>query len=321
LDDTRGPLVTVLVLNYSRRADTLICLESVKRQTYKPIEILVVDNASADDSVEAIARAFPDVRQVVLDRNYGCPGGRNRGIDLADSEYVFCADNDGILHERAVERAYAAIRRDERIGVVGGRVMPFDTLDEVDAAFPLADGDESRYRATFLGTVTLHRRSLHRRVGGYPEHYMYAGEEDYLSIKLLERGYLIVEDPGVVIWHKKSEVARDWTDELIYRQANALANRLTFWPWELVVPWVLRQVLRDPVRALRRRVFATWLAKWPTAMLAAARTAMRSRRPVSRRSMKILHKLFWRHVTSAQAALRPDVPYWRCLLTAILRGR
>ena len=123
--DAEHPLITVFVLNWNRRDDLLRCLESIRGQTYRPIDMLVVDNGSEDGSAEAAERAFREANVVRLDRNYGCPGGRNRGIPHAKGDYIFFVDNYGILHEQAVERSYRAMCIDRRIGVVTVRVKDF----------------------------------------------------------------------------------------------------------------------------------------------------------------------------------------------------
>ncbi len=202
-DPPIAQLITVFILNWNRRQDLLLAIDSVKRQTYPNIDILVVDSASSDGSCQAVREQHADVRLIELDRNYGCPGGRNRGIPHARGEYVFYMDNDAILHEQAVERAFQSMMRDERIMIVGGVVKMFDDIDEVDVRCDMPDETAAWFAGQFHGGVSLHRRCVYDRVGMYPEEYVYAGEEGHLSMRIMNEGLLILKDPGVILWHKK----------------------------------------------------------------------------------------------------------------------
>src|SRR5690606_37509019 len=99
------PLISIQILNWNRAQETQRAIKSALNQTYKNTEIIVVDNGSDDNSVELTKENFPDIKIIQLDKNYGCAGGRNRGIPYCRGEYIFYLDNDGVLHEDAVANA------------------------------------------------------------------------------------------------------------------------------------------------------------------------------------------------------------------------
>ena len=74
------PLVSIQILNWNRAEDTQIAIQSALNQTYENIEIIVIDNGSSDDSVSLIRKKFSDIKLIELEKNFGCPGGRNLGI-------------------------------------------------------------------------------------------------------------------------------------------------------------------------------------------------------------------------------------------------
>ncbi|HBR86713.1 MAG TPA: hypothetical protein DEA65_02615, partial [Candidatus Marinimicrobia bacterium] len=74
------------------------CLESLKKSTYKDKEIIVVDNASSDDSQGWIKENHPDIILIENDQNYGYAGGCNRGVSTAKGEWLLFLNNDTI-HE------------------------------------------------------------------------------------------------------------------------------------------------------------------------------------------------------------------------------
>ncbi|MCS6862682.1 MAG: glycosyltransferase, partial [Abditibacteriales bacterium] len=95
-----APQVSVLVLNWNGKADTLECLESLRRVDYPNFEIIVVDNASTDDSVAAIRQAYPELVILQNSDNLGYAEGNNVGIRYAKargSDYVFILNNDTVV--------------------------------------------------------------------------------------------------------------------------------------------------------------------------------------------------------------------------------
>src|SRR5690242_13465997 len=95
------PLISVVVLNWNGKIDTLECLESLARVDYPNFEVIVVDNGSADDSVAAIRQQFPDVMVLETGANLGYAGGNNVGIRKAledQASYVLLLNNDTVVH-------------------------------------------------------------------------------------------------------------------------------------------------------------------------------------------------------------------------------
>src|SRR5690606_22676883 len=157
---------------------------------------------------------FPDVKLVKLDKNYGCPDGRNRGIDFCSGEFIFYLDNDGVLQKDAVFNAYNTISSDNSIAVVTGVVYDFDSVTEIDC--DVEPRSSSIYDfANFQGGICLHRKSIYEKVGRYPQHFFYGGEEWYLTCRILDSGLKIIKNETVILWHKRSEVARDRKRELM----------------------------------------------------------------------------------------------------------
>jgi hypothetical protein len=97
------PLVTILIPVYNRAALTAEAVESCLAQTWRPLEILVVDDGSDDDLAGALAR-FGDAVRVVRQANGGVSSARNAGIRLARGDFVHFLDSDNLLMPMAVAR-------------------------------------------------------------------------------------------------------------------------------------------------------------------------------------------------------------------------
>src|SRR5690606_12119132 len=118
---------SILIVSYNTRDYTLRCLESVHRQARGvDHEVVVVDNASADGSAEAIAAAFPTVRLVVSSENLGFARAVNRAAEDATGEYLLLLNPDTELVDDAVTTIVGFARGLGRDAIVGGRTLHAD---------------------------------------------------------------------------------------------------------------------------------------------------------------------------------------------------
>ncbi|MCK4624953.1 MAG: glycosyltransferase [Phycisphaerae bacterium] len=315
------PLITVAVLNWNRKDDLLLALGSIRNQTYSPIEMLVVDNASTDGSAEAVEREFSEARVVRLDRNYGCPGGRNRSIPHARGDFIFYCDNDGLLHRESVERAYQAMCRYDRVSVVTGLVKSFSTLEEVDTRCDVGPTDTCYFAPTFLGGVSLHRKTMYDEVGTYPDDYMYGGEETDMAYRMLDRGHLILYDPTVILWHREADTARIRHIVYLRKQSNPFVTVWAFWPIELAIIYTLRALIIDPISALRAGYFWAWLCDRPRLWTHVARSVFRLRHPIRRKTMQTIWKLRRKDTVCEKEVFKIDTLYWKDVLKLLLEAK
>jgi glycosyltransferase involved in cell wall biosynthesis len=112
------PLTTVIVPNYNHAISLSRCLAAIRAQTYAPIEIVVVDDCSTDDSVR-VARGCGAV-VISTPVNGGAAVARNLGASMAKGEFLFFVDSDGALAPDAVATAVAMLEADPGLGAVCG---------------------------------------------------------------------------------------------------------------------------------------------------------------------------------------------------------
>ncbi|MFC5830998.1 glycosyltransferase family 2 protein [Nonomuraea insulae] len=112
----QGPLVSAIVPNYNYAASLTLCLRAMRAQTYGPIELIVVDDGSTDDSVE-VARGL-GVRVIRTERNMGVAGARNLGVAHARGEILIFVDSDVAPYPDAVEVAVGMLAADPGLGAV-----------------------------------------------------------------------------------------------------------------------------------------------------------------------------------------------------------
>ncbi|MEW6054238.1 MAG: glycosyltransferase [Nitrospirota bacterium] len=115
-----APLVSILILNYNGLENIKACLESIRKNTPERHEIIVVDNASTDGSLEYL-RSLPDIILIENPTNVGCPPARAQAMSLAKGNYVILLDNDTIVTKGWVTRFIAHMTSHPYIGVLGPR--------------------------------------------------------------------------------------------------------------------------------------------------------------------------------------------------------
>lgn len=121
--------VGAVVLSYNRRELTVACLRSLA--TVPDVRVLLVDNASADGTVEAVRKGLPGVEVLALPENRGYGGGMNAGVErlLAEgAEYVLLLNNDTLFPDPGfAQKLAAALDADARAAVAGPRVVSLET--------------------------------------------------------------------------------------------------------------------------------------------------------------------------------------------------
>ena len=126
-------LVSINVLTYNGEKIIGPCLKSVSEQTYPQIEVLVIDNASKDKSVEKVRETkikFP-LRIIENKENVGFAAGHNQGIKESRGEYVFCLNQDVALENDFIEKIVEEMEKDEKIGAIQGKLYKIDDINNL----------------------------------------------------------------------------------------------------------------------------------------------------------------------------------------------
>lgn len=212
----RPGLVSVVIPVHGRWDLTDRCLASLRARTPTPIEIVVVDNASPDDTARGLA-ARNDVVVVSNDSNRGFPEAVNQGIDVSSGELVCVLNNDTVVTEGWLEEMVGVLDRPgtamvgPRSNSIAGRqvVAGAPSLVDETAAVAWAENWSAQRRATswptgtLIGFCLLARRSTLVELGGFDEAF---GTGNFEDIELCDRirdsgGELRVADGAVVLHH------------------------------------------------------------------------------------------------------------------------
>ena len=187
------PKVSVAILTWNRREHVLRAIESVLRQPYRPLEVVVVDSASNDGTAKVIEELYPKVRLIRLHRNLGCPEGRNIAMANCNGEILFCLDDDAWVDDDTIAKCVERFVNYPDVGIIACRVLPPGTS---------AQGEqEDVYTNRFSGGACAIRREVLEIVGYYPSDFHRQGEESDLALRVLEAGYKILYVPSATVFH------------------------------------------------------------------------------------------------------------------------
>jgi GT2 family glycosyltransferase len=146
--------LTIVIVSFNARADLTACLVSLRAAPPRlRHDIVVVDNASSDGSVEA-ARAVPGVTVIPLNRNVGFAAANNAGIRATSGELILLLNSDTIVPAGAIDALAARLRRDPSIGAAGPRLVDAEGLPELSFGQMITPGVEMQ-RKRLLRRIAL----------------------------------------------------------------------------------------------------------------------------------------------------------------------
>ncbi|MGH9341324.1 MAG: glycosyltransferase family 2 protein [Acidobacteriota bacterium] len=222
--------VSFIIVNYNGEKFIEKCLDSVWRQSQCPHQVIVVDNASPDRSVEVIRTTFPAVNLIALDDNLGYAGGCNRGMEEASGDLIAILNNDVVLDLKWLElliehdlppwdfwacRILFALEPD-RIDSAG------DGMAVVGSAFKLGHGDRAENHQTGrevfgpCAAAALYRRSLLVALGGFDPDFFLIYEDADLNMRARLRGHRCLYVPDAIVYHHVNASIRTFSHNYVY---------------------------------------------------------------------------------------------------------
>jgi GT2 family glycosyltransferase len=209
----KNSLISVVILTYRRRENLIRVLESVRAQAYEPREVIVVDNASGDGTVDFLKAEFPEVRVVSLPENIGC-AGRNRGVAAAQGDIVVTIDNDVYFDSPfELQKIRNAFDQSPEASCVVFKVLEGDTgrVHLRDWCHPRSywDYSDSEFETCFIPEgASAFRRNDFLKMGGYYEPLWIGCEGSDLALRMIDGGMKIVYRPEVRVRHAMSQETR-----------------------------------------------------------------------------------------------------------------
>jgi len=214
--------VTVAVINYNGAGILEETLVSVLNQDYQAVtEIMVVDNASSDRSVDIVRRRFPGVKILRMEENRGPNPARNRALREAGSEYVLLMDNDITLSRDTVSLLAEVLNLHPEAGIAGSQIRYASEPDRIQyngARIHYAGGaiqnkleldNPVRVGALPAGAFLVNRGKA-LEIGAFDEDYFYGWADGDFTFRMTLAGYHCLNVSRARVYHRKEKKGTPW---------------------------------------------------------------------------------------------------------------
>ncbi|GJM22375.1 MAG: hypothetical protein DHS20C15_22900 [Planctomycetota bacterium] len=231
--------ITAVISTWNRCDDVLANVAALKAGSRPPDEIIVVDNASSDDTAKRMAREHRDVRLLVMSHDQaGACETFNIGFKLARGDAIAIMDDDVVAtHDWLGTLEAALLSEPPSTAMVSSRVIE----PGMPESYQQAEVERGRYYAsTFRGCGTLARRHVMERAGWYDERLFIYGNERELSARVLGLGYRILQIPDAVIHHGTPFGMKAGKRSLYYHVRNFWIYAFKHCRWSDVFAMALR---------------------------------------------------------------------------------
>jgi len=215
------PRVTVVIPNWNGEPFLRLCLGSLRDQSFRAFETIVVDNGSVDGSIALVKEHFPEVNVVPLGENRGIAAAFNAGIEASTAEYVVLLNNDTEQDPGWLEALVLAAEDHPESGLFASKLVDFHDRRVLDGAgdamrlgglpYRLGHGERDGVRFDNPGYVfgacaaaALYRRGMLDEVGLFDEDFVSYCEDGDLSFRAQLAGYRCFYVPGAVVYHMGS---------------------------------------------------------------------------------------------------------------------
>jgi len=235
--------VSIIIVAWNVRRLLYDCLKSVYDQTRDvDFEVIYVDNASEDGSVEVVRQEFPEVRIIENDENKGFIRANNQAIEIAEGRYVLLLNSDTVVLDNAIGKTVRFADRHPKAAVVGCKVLnPDRTLQRTCFMYPsilnmfLAatylykifpqsrffgrermtwwDFDDVREVETICGCFSLVRKEAIEQVGLMNERYFVYGDDPDWCYRFKKNGWKILFTPKAEIIHYGGQTTKQMMRE------------------------------------------------------------------------------------------------------------
>ena len=282
-DKTNAPLVSIIILNFNGKNMLIDCLQSILNFTeYPSYEILVVDNASIDGSVDEVKKVFGDIEKlkvIVLNENFGYSEGNNRGYaNISEkSKYALILNNDVILYENDWLRTLVEFMenhedagaaspflidpKDNQKKLYGYHMDVFGEFFRIRDIFTYSDlNSQQGYNECFsvLGATIIVRTKLVEKIGLFNSRFFLDYEDADFCWRLRLFGYKVFTVHSSKVYHLGRATVDKYTRSpilLFHRYKNRIYMLLVNYELTNViryVPWVVLSYVYENIKEFAR---------------------------------------------------------------------
>lgn len=212
-------LVSAIIVTKDRKNDLLDCVASLFISSYKPLEVIVIDNASNTPVAKWLKRKFSKVKVIRNKVNIGAAAGRNTGIKNAKGDYLLFLDDDAMVDRHTIGRLVKVFERKKKAGVVQPKVYDKENPKVLQGAgheinlltgriyaWGVREEDKGQYdrlrEIPMAGCVWMIKREVIDKIGGYDEDYFIPYEDSDFSQRARKVGFKVFCAGDASAWHR-----------------------------------------------------------------------------------------------------------------------
>ena len=248
-----APLLSVIIPNWNGKKFLGECIDSLKEQTFRDFETILVDNGSTDGSAELAKERYGEFLRIIRNsKNLGFTGGNNIGIRAARGEFIVLLNNDTLTEPTWLEELVKAIGPDPQVGMWASKVYSYFRRDRIEAVGELIyrDGlnrsrgqyelDRGQYEAMeeiFFppGCGGMYRKKVFDEVGLFDEDFFAYGDDAEIGIRARLAGWRCFYVPKAVLYHKNSGSTAPYSPlKAFYVERNRFWITIKYFPLSLL---------------------------------------------------------------------------------------
>lgn len=210
-----NPLVSIIILNYNGKSLLQTFLPFICELEYPNYEIIVVDNASYDDSINFLEREFPDIKIVKNGKNLGYGGGNHQGVLNAKGEFFWFLNTDIEVKNDSLSELITFMKNKNDVGISCPAIYYYHDRNKLQCAginfnkfgylrgVQKLDCNKLPFEVSYAsGAALLIRKNVYFEIGGFDEDIFMYGDDIDLSFRCWLKGYKVFAVPLSIAYHK-----------------------------------------------------------------------------------------------------------------------
>lgn len=247
-----NPLVSIIVITYKASNSIVETLDSIKSQTYSPLELIIAEDCSPDDTADKCKQwldensdRFINSKLIVNKENKGISANTNIGIRASSGEWIKIVGDDLLLSDAIENNLNFAIENNCDIVTSRARRFVSETGEELDVVpvddfvFPVSNHDQYiehiKTRLIAPSPTWFYKRELFDKLGGYNEHFRLLDDMPFL-LKLLQSGYVLSYLPKITLLYRITQTSLSSSSGKTGKQKQPYFESRSGYYHELVVP-------------------------------------------------------------------------------------
>jgi len=212
------PEISVIIPNWNGKKYLKTCFDSLRNQTLKDFEIILVDNGSEDGSLEFTKKNYPEVKIIALSENTGFSKAVNIGIQRANGEWIALLNNDTETHPNWLQNLKLAAEKYPQYWIFASKILCFGERNKIDSAgdglyingvayrrghYQKDSNEFNQEQEVFgpCGAAALYKKKLFDKIGLFDEDFFAFYEDVDLNFRAQLLGFKCMYIPSAVVYH------------------------------------------------------------------------------------------------------------------------